>query len=76
MKVKVYSTSGCPYCFALKSFLKKNNIEFEDINVGTDKAAAKEMIEKSRQMGVPVADVDGEIVIGFDRERISKLLNL
>jgi len=76
MKVKVYSTLSCPYCFALKSFLKEHNIEFEDIDVGIDKVAAEEMIKKSGQMGVPVADIGGEIVVGFNRERIKELLGI
>jgi len=74
--IKVYSTPSCPYCFTLKEFLKQNNIEFEDIDVSKDEKALKEMIEKSGQMGVPVVEIDGEIVVGFDKEKISKLLNL
>ena len=75
-KVKVYSTPSCPYCVTLKEFLKSHSIEFEDIDVSQDMAAQKDMIERSGQMGVPVADIDGEMVIGFDRERISQLLGL
>ena len=74
--VKVYSTLTCPYCFTLKEFLKKNNIEFEDIDVSQDKKALEEMVRKSGQMGVPVVEIDGEIVVGFDKEKISKLLNI
>jgi len=76
MKIKVFSTPSCPYCVTLKEFLKENNIEFEDIDVSQDKAASDEMIEKSGQMGVPVIDIDGQIVVGFDKEKITKLLNL
>jgi len=75
-KIKVFSTSSCPYCVTLKEYLKEHNIEFEDIDVSQDSAAQKEMIEKSGQMGVPVADINGEIVVGFDKEKISKLLNI
>jgi len=75
-KVKVYTTPICPYCIALKEFLKENNIEFEEIDVSQDEMAAKEMIEKTGQMGVPVLEIDGEFVIGFDKEKIKKLLNL
>ena len=74
--IKVYSTPSCPYCFTLKEFLKQNNIEFEDIDVSKDEKALKEMIEKSGQMGVPVIEIDGQIVVGFDKEKISKLLNI
>jgi len=74
--IKVYSTPSCPYCVTLKAFLKQHNIEFEDIDVSQDKKAREEMIKKSGQMGVPVVDIDGEIVVGFDREKICKLLNI
>ena len=76
LKVKVYSTTVCPYCIIAKDFLKDNKIEFEDINVQEDHNAAKEMVEKSGQTGVPVIDVDGEIIIGFDKEKLKKVLNL
>ena len=75
-KVRVFSTPICPYCVTLKEFLKENNIEFEDIDVSQDREASKEMIEKSGQMGVPVVDIDGQIVIGFDKGKISGLLNI
>jgi len=75
-KVKVFSTSMCPYCVTLKEFLKEKNIEFEDIDVSQDKAALDEMIEKSGQMGVPVIEIDGEIVVGFDREKIIRSLKI
>ena len=76
MNVKVYSTKTCPYCVTLKQFLKQNNIDFEDIDVSTDQAAQQEMIKKSSQMGVPVVDIDGEIVVGFDKEKLSQILNI
>ena len=76
VKVKVYSTPVCPYCVALKEFLKEHNIEFEEVDVSQDEAAQKEMVEKSGQMGVPVVEIDGEIIVGFDREKIIKLLKL
>jgi len=74
--VKVYSTPSCPYCHTLKEFLKKNSIEFEDIDVSQDKEALEEMVKKSGQMGVPVVDIDGQIVVGFDKEKITELLSL
>ena len=73
-KIIVYSTQACPYCHMAKDFLKQNKIPFKDIDVGRDASAADEMIEKSGQMGVPVIDIDGKIVVGFDREKIEKLL--
>ncbi len=74
--VKVYSTSTCPFCIRAKQFLKDNNIAFEDIDVAADDMAAKEMVEKSGQMGVPVLDIEGEIIVGFDKERIKAALGL
>ena len=76
MIIKVYSTQSCPYCVTLKEFLKAKDIAFEDVDVSFDQKLQQEMIDKSGQMGVPVVDVDGQIVVGFDRERIVQLLNL
>jgi glutaredoxin-like YruB-family protein len=76
MKVKIYTTPACPFCYMLKEFLKEKGVEFEEVDVSKDKKALEEMIEKSGQMGVPVVEIDGEIVIGFDKEKISKILNL
>lgn len=75
-KVKIYSTPDCPYCYALKEFLKSKNIDFVDVDVSQDEKALDEMIAKSGQMGVPVVDIEGQIVVGFDKETISKLLNI
>lgn len=74
--VKVYSTSTCPYCHMAKDFLTKNNISFEDLDVGTSQKARQEMMDKSGQMGVPVIDIDGRIIVGFDKEAISGALGL
>ncbi|MDD5551982.1 MAG: glutaredoxin domain-containing protein [Candidatus Pacebacteria bacterium] len=75
-KIKVYSTPTCAYCFALKDFLKENDINFEEIDIAVDSDKREEMIKKSGQMQVPVVDINGEIVIGFDKEKIKNLLNL
>lgn len=75
-KVVVYSTEMCPWCHRLMDWLKENEIDFEEVDVGKDRNRAIEMVEKSGQMGVPVADIDGEIVIGFDLPRLKKLLNV
>ena len=74
--VKVYSTPTCPWCIRTKQFLKDNNIVFEDYDVGSDQAKADEMVAKSGQMGVPVIDIEGEIIVGFDKERIKTVLGL
>ncbi len=73
-KVKVYSTPTCPWCKKVKDFLKEKNVEFEDLNVVENQDARAEMIDKSGQMGVPVLDIGGEIIVGFDQEAIEKLL--
>ena len=75
-KVKIYSTPVCPYCSTLKEFLKERNIKFEDIDVSKDKSGRDDMIKKSGQMGVPVVDIDGQIIVGFDKEKICELLNI
>lgn len=74
--IKVYSTPTCAYCETLKEYFKKHNIEFEGVDVSQDKKALKEMVDKSGQMGVPVIDIDGEIIIGFNKEKITELLNI
>jgi len=74
--VKVFSTPACPYCVTLKEFLKEKGIDFEDIDVSQDKKSLDEMIKKSGQMEVPVIEIDGEIVNGFDKEKISQLLKI
>jgi glutaredoxin 3 len=75
-QVKIYSTPTCPYCIRTKQFLKDNNIPFEDTDVSSNQGAAEEMIQKSGQMGVPVLDIDGEIIVGFDKERIKQTLGI
>ena len=76
LKVKVYSTSTCPWCVKTKEFLKANNIKYEDANVSEDEKARNEMFEKSGQFGVPVTDVNGTIITGFDKEALKKALNI
>lgn len=75
-QVKVYSTKTCVYCNALKEFLQQHNIEYQNLDVGEDEQAREEMIQKTGQMGVPVIEIDGEIIIGFDKERIANLLGI
>jgi glutaredoxin-like YruB-family protein len=76
MAVKVYSTPTCPWCKKLKAWLSENKIDFDDINVASDQEAAKEMVEKSGQMGVPVTDIDGTIITGFDQDALKKALKM
>jgi glutaredoxin-like YruB-family protein len=74
--VKIFTTPGCPYCYTLKEFLKEKGIEFEEIDVSKDEKAREEMIKKSGRLEAPVVEIDGQIVVGFDKEKIVKLLNI
>ncbi len=74
--VKVYSTPACPWCIRTKQFLKDNNINFEDLDVSTNQVSGEEMIQKSGQMGVPVLDIEGEIIVGFDKDKIKQVLGI
>ncbi|MBI4101582.1 MAG: glutathione S-transferase N-terminal domain-containing protein [Candidatus Nealsonbacteria bacterium] len=74
--IKVFSTPTCPYCVTLKEFLKEKGFQFADIDVSKDEKSLEEMIQKSGQMGVPVIDIDGQIVVGFDKERIVEILKI
>ena len=76
MTVKIYTTPTCAYCHAEKEFFKEHNIEFTDLDVFSDAKAREEMINKTGQLGVPVTEIDGQIVIGFERGKISQLLGL
>lgn len=75
-KVTIYTTPTCVYCKMTKAFFREKNVAYEEKDVSTDAAARDEMIAKSNQMGVPVIDVDGELTVGFDKERLSKMLNI
>lgn len=74
VNVIVYSTQTCPYCHMVKDYLKEKGVEFEDIDVSQDQEKAKEMTSKSGQSGVPVLDIDGKIIVGFNRDAIDKAL--
>lgn len=74
--VTVYSTPTCPYCKMTKEFLKKNSIKYKDVDVSSDDKAAEEMVEKSGQMGVPVTDISGKIIVGFDESALRKALGI
>lgn len=74
--IKVYSTPTCPFCKRAKEFLKQNNFAFEDLNVAESEEVRTEMINKSGQMAVPVLDIDGEIIVGFEVEKIKKALKI
>ncbi len=75
-KVRVFSTPFCPYCLTLKEFLKEREIDFEDIDVTENEIALDEMVKKSGQTAVPVIEIGGQVVVGFERDEISKLLGI
>ncbi len=74
--IKVYSTPSCAYCVTLKKFLKGKDIKFQDVDVSADEKELQEMVDKSGQMGVPVIDLDGQIIVGFNRNKILEALNI
>ncbi len=75
-QVKIYSTPTCPYCKIAKDFLTENKIQYEEVDVAASQSAAQEMVTRSGQMGVPVIDIDGQLIVGFDKAKIKKLLGL
>ena len=75
-KVKIYSTVTCPWCMKTKEFFKAHNVKYDEVNVGEDEKARNEMFEKSGQFGVPVIDVNGTIIVGYDKEALKKALGI
>jgi glutaredoxin-like YruB-family protein len=76
MKIRLFSTPVCPYCVTLKRFLDEKEVEYEEINVLEDIEAQDEMINKTDQVTVPVLDIDGEYIVGFDRKKIVEKLGI
>lgn len=74
--VVVYTTPTCQYCKMAKDFFQANNVTYSEHDVAADEALRNEMVEKSGQMGVPVIDIEGEIIVGFDEPRIKEVLGL
>lgn len=74
--VIIYSTPTCVYCKAAKDFFKEHNVEYVEKNVAEDEQARDDMVEKSGQMGVPVIDIKGNIVVGFDEKKLTELLEI
>lgn len=74
--VKLFTTPACSYCYVLKHFLEEHDIELQEFDVSKDAEARKEMIQKSGQMEVPVVEINGEIVVGFNKKEILRLLNI
>jgi glutaredoxin-like YruB-family protein len=75
-RVTVYSTPSCSWCHTLKAHLRKHRIQFQDIDVSRDQKAADDLVKRSGQMGVPQTDINGEIIVGFNKARINELLDI
>lgn len=75
-RIRLFTTPICPYCFSLKRFLEEKGIEVEEIDVTKNEVAMEEMINETQQTTVPVLDIDGEFIVGFDREKICKILKI
>ena len=75
-RVVVYSTPTCPHCNSLKDYLKRNQIPFRDIDVSKDQKMAQELVRKSGQQGVPQTEINGKIIVGFNRPKINELLGI
>lgn len=74
--ITIYTTPTCIYCKMTKEFFKSHNVAYTEKDVAGDAVAREEMVQKSGQMGVPVIDIDGEIIVGFDKDRLSELLKI
>ena len=75
-RVIVYSTPTCSYCNMAKQYFDRHKVSYRDVDVSQDQAAAQELVRRTGQMGVPVIDVNGKLVVGFNKPKINKLLNI
>lgn len=75
-RIIVFTTPTCPHCRSAKRYLKSRGIPFKDVDVSRDQAAARDMVRRSKQSGVPVLDIGGKIIVGFDRQKIDQILGL
>ena len=76
MAITLYSTEFCPWCHKTREFFKAHKVRFKEIDVGNNVKAAQEMIRRSGQQGVPVVNINGEIVVGYDEDRLKRLLKI
>ena len=75
-RITVFSTPVCPYCITLKVFLKDKGFDFEDVDVSQDEKKKEEIIKKTGKMQAPIIEIDDQLIVGFDKEKISQLLNI
>jgi glutaredoxin 3 len=76
MTIKIYSTPSCGYCKVAKEFLTSKDIAYTDVDVSVDANARQEMVDKSGQLGVPVFDIDGQVIVGYNEQLLSKVLGI
>ncbi len=75
MTIRLYTTPTCPYCRLVKDFLKEKQLSFEEIDVTSDHKSVQEMVKLSGQMGVPVVDIDGKIIVGWNKAALEETIN-
>jgi glutaredoxin-like YruB-family protein len=75
-RVLVFTTPSCPWCLRAKQYLRQHNVRFREVDVSRDAAAARDLVRRTGQMGVPVVEIDGRPVVGFDKSQIDRLLGL
>lgn len=75
-RVILFTTPSCTYCRSAKQYLRQRGVPFKDVDVSRDSTAARDMVRRSGQQGVPVIDIGGKIVVGFDRPKIDRMLGL
>ena len=76
MKVILYTAPACPFCVIVKKYFERNNVKFEEIDISKDKKAEEKMQKKSNQTNVPVIDVEGKIIIGYNLQKLNEVLKL
>jgi len=75
-RVLVFTTPSCPWCTRAKQYLRQQNVKFREVDVSRDSAAARDLVRRTGQMGVPVVEIDGRPIVGFDKPQIDRLLGL
>ena len=75
-RVTIYTTPTCSWCNTIKRYFKETGIQYREVNVAADQKAAEEMVRRSGQQGVPQTDIEGQVVVGFDKAQINTLLGI